>query len=135
MRGTRCKRGQALVEFTILSVVLLLLAGVAVDIGRLFVLHQALSEAAREGTIYGSVAAGQDEQIRQRVVASSPNLGLSAGAVTISYDEAPCSDGDNFVHVTVAKDIPLIGPLTSAFVPTFPLQVTESALIIAPACP
>ncbi len=135
MNLSKFARGQALVEFTVLSVVLLLMAGVAVDVGRLFVFHQILSEAAREGTIYGSVAAGQDAQIRQRVIAASPEAGLTEDAITITYDEEPCSDGDNFIHISVTKEVPLVGPLTSALAPTLRLRVTESALIIAPACP
>jgi Flp pilus assembly protein TadG len=48
------QRGQSLVEFALSSVVLLLLVGGLVDIGRAIYISEALSNAAREGARYGA---------------------------------------------------------------------------------
>src|SRR5258708_10221640 len=47
------QRGQSLVEFALSSVVLLLLVGGLVDIGRAIYITEALSNAAREGARHG----------------------------------------------------------------------------------
>ena len=52
-RGPR-QRGQSLVEFALSSVVLLLLVGGLVDIGRAIFITQVLSSAAREGARHGA---------------------------------------------------------------------------------
>ena len=48
------QRGQSLVEFAVSSVVLLLLVGGLVDIGRSIFISEALSNAAREGARHGA---------------------------------------------------------------------------------
>ncbi len=48
------QRGQSLVEFALSSVVLLLLVGGLVDIGRAVYISEALSDAAREGARHGA---------------------------------------------------------------------------------
>ena len=48
------QRGQSLVEFAVSSVVLLLLVGGLVDIGRSIYVSEALSNAAREGARHGA---------------------------------------------------------------------------------
>ena len=132
----KSSRGQALVEFTLFVVVLLLLVGVAVDAGRLYVVYQTLQEGTREGAIYGAIAAGQDEEIKKRVVLSSANLHLEMSDVTVTYLGEACADGDNLIQVSAVKEVTLVAPLTSLIVGhAIHLQATERALIIAPACP
>src|SRR5437870_9170318 len=50
----RAQTGQSLVEFAVSSVVLLLLVGGLVDIGRSIYVSEALSNAAREGARHGA---------------------------------------------------------------------------------
>ncbi len=52
--GSLGQRGQSLVEFAVSSVVLLLLVGGLVDIGRSIYTTEALSNAAREGARHGA---------------------------------------------------------------------------------
>ena len=54
MRSSVSQRGQSLVEFALSSVVLLLLVGGLVDIGRAIYISEALSNAAREGARHGA---------------------------------------------------------------------------------
>lgn len=53
LRSSMRQRGQSLVEFALSSVVLLLLVGGLVDIGRAIYISEALSNAAREGARHG----------------------------------------------------------------------------------
>jgi Flp pilus assembly protein TadG len=53
LRSSVRQRGQSLVEFALSSVVLLLLVGGLVDIGRAIYISEALSNAAREGARHG----------------------------------------------------------------------------------
>ena len=53
LRRSVTQRGQSLVEFALSSVVLLLLVGGLVDIGRAIYISEALSNAAREGARHG----------------------------------------------------------------------------------
>ena len=53
-RGRIAQRGQSLVEFALSSVVLLLLVGGLVDIGRAIFISEGLSSAAREGARHGA---------------------------------------------------------------------------------
>ena len=53
LRSSMRERGQSLVEFALSSVVLLLLVGGLVDIGRAIYISEALSNAAREGARHG----------------------------------------------------------------------------------
>jgi hypothetical protein len=52
--GSRRQRGQAMVEFALSSVVLLLLVGGVADIGRSVFVSETLSNAAREGARHGA---------------------------------------------------------------------------------
>ena len=52
--GNLAQRGQSLVEFAVSSIVLLLLVGGLVDIGRSAYVSEALSNAAREGARHGA---------------------------------------------------------------------------------
>jgi Flp pilus assembly protein TadG len=54
LRGGVNQRGQSLVEFALSSVVLLLLVGGLVDIGRAIFISEALSNATREGARHGA---------------------------------------------------------------------------------
>jgi Flp pilus assembly protein TadG len=53
-RAVISQRGQSMVEFALSSVVLLLLVGGLVDIGRAIFVSEALSSAAREGARHGA---------------------------------------------------------------------------------
>ena len=161
-RKQRQQRGQALVEFTLGVVVLLLLVGGLVDLGRMYFAYAAASEGAREGVIYGSTAGGAAgtapsvDAIRDRVRKSSSWLSTLADEdIEIKYctgsgssksctdaesasSSLKCSNVDDMhsIQVTVTYPLPLVGPLTAAmFANPFPVRATEEAVILSPPCP
>ncbi|HYM97735.1 MAG TPA: TadE/TadG family type IV pilus assembly protein [Candidatus Sulfotelmatobacter sp.] len=94
-----------MVEFALSSVVLLLLVGGLVDIGRSVFITEALSNAAREGARHGAWfdAASQsnpylyDAQIKSAVDAELATIGLSASTLKNSTTTCPApTDGNTF---------------------------------------
>lgn len=63
--------GQSLVEMAVILVILLLLLGGIVDLGRAFFTYTALRDAAQEGAVYGSICPTNAAAIINRVRASS----------------------------------------------------------------
>jgi Flp pilus assembly protein TadG len=97
------QRGQSLVEFAISSVVLVLLVGGLVDVGRAIFFSEVLSNAAREGARHGAWfdAAKQSNpyisegQIKTAVDAELATLGLPPALLQSSNCPAP-SDGNAY---------------------------------------
>jgi Flp pilus assembly protein TadG len=97
------QRGQSLVEFAISSVVLVLLVGGLVDVGRAIYFSEALSNAAREGARHGAWfdAARQtnpyisESQIKTAVDASLGAIGIPQSVLKSSNCPTP-SDGNTF---------------------------------------
>jgi Flp pilus assembly protein TadG len=99
------ERGQSLVEFAVSSVVLLLLIGGLVDIGRSIDVAEALSNAAREGARHGAwFDAGtlshpylDDGQIKAAVDAELAAAGLPASLLKNPGSTCPSvTDGNGF---------------------------------------
>ena len=129
-------RGQALLEFALGVTVLLLFVGGIIDVGRVYFAYQIVSEAAREGVIYASMAADQENAIKQRAVNSTSTLPLSTDDVTVSYTGERCGNNGNEVSVTVQYRLPLHMPMTMAILGSeVTIRATEQAIILAPACP
>ena len=79
-RNTR-ERGTALIEFTLVLPLLLLLTVAAVDFGRAFFVKSVTEQAAREGVRMRAVSTAADSDlVRQRVVEvmNSSGVGISA---------------------------------------------------------
>ena len=104
-RGALSARGQSLVEFAVSSVVLLLLIGGLVDIGRSIYVSEALSNAAREGARHGAwFDAGSlshpylyDSEIKAAVDAELATIGLPASVLKNPTTTCPnVSDGNGF---------------------------------------
>jgi hypothetical protein len=97
------QRGQSLVEFAISSVVLVLLVGGLVDVGRAIFFSEALSNAAREGARHGAWfdAAKQsnpyltDTDIKTAVDNELATIGLPQSVLKTSNCPTP-SDGNAF---------------------------------------
>jgi Flp pilus assembly protein TadG len=100
------QRGQSLVEFAVSSVVLLLLVGGLVDIGRSVFVSQALSNASREGARHGAWfdAASlshpylYDAQIKTAVDAELAAISLPASTLKNPGTTCPNVTDGNGVH-------------------------------------
>jgi Flp pilus assembly protein TadG len=100
------QRGQSLVEFALSSVVLLLLVGGLVDIGRAIYTSEALSSAAREGARHGVWfdAARQsnpglyDAEIKAAVDAELATISIPASVLKNPGTTCPTTSDGNAFH-------------------------------------
>jgi Flp pilus assembly protein TadG len=100
------QRGQSLVEFALSSVVLLLLVGGLVDIGRAIFISEALSNASREGARHGVWfdAPSQahpylyDAQIKAAVDAELATISLPASILKNPSSTCPSTSDGNAYH-------------------------------------
>ncbi|MCX6023220.1 MAG: pilus assembly protein [Chloroflexi bacterium] len=91
-RLRRSHQGQALVEFALVSVMMMIIIMGTVDLGRAMRVQIALSNAAREGA-----RANTDRQCttnthvnspQQRAIAGAPELSLTTSNVTVTYQNS-----------------------------------------------
>jgi Flp pilus assembly protein TadG len=100
------QRGQSLVEFALSSVVLLLLVGGLVDIGRAIYISEALSNAAREGARHGvwfdaprqSHPYLYDAEIKAAVDAQLAAISLPASVLKNPATTCPAPTDGNAYH-------------------------------------
>ncbi|MEE8391842.1 MAG: TadE/TadG family type IV pilus assembly protein [Anaerolineae bacterium] len=114
-KGKRKEKGQSLTEVAIaLPVILLILAGV-LDLGRLYYVTVALTDAAGEGAAYATINPyATDEIIARTVAASGGMVQIEADNVTIDY---PVIQAGMPVTVTVEYDFTVATPIINAIVP------------------
>lgn len=117
------EKGQSLTEVAlVLPVVLLILAGV-LDLGRLYYVTVALTDAAGEGATYAAISPPTSPEVEAEIKARTQ--AASGGMVQIEADEVAvicpgnCADivaGDP-VTVTVGYDFTVATPVIYAIVP------------------
>jgi Flp pilus assembly protein TadG len=123
---------------TLALVVLLMLLGGIVDLGRAFFTYMALLDAVQEGAIYGSINPTLTTDIKNHVVNSSemiPDL-ISNSDVTVEILNKPCTG--NGIRVSVLYPnfqiaMPLIGAAIGRQTVSISASVTDT--ILSPACP
>ncbi len=129
-------RGQALLEFALFIVVLLLVIGGLLDVGRALMYHAILSDAAQEGAAYGTVYPQDEAGIRQRTLDSAGSLLTRANDVEVQviYQGAACAG--NGIEVRVEMTLPLIFPFSTLFAPSGTIRITGVAVqtILRPPC-
>jgi Flp pilus assembly protein TadG len=135
-RRDRRSRGQALAEFAlVLPIFLLVLFGI-IDGGRMIFSNNHLSEAAREGSRWGSVqgrsttAAGRTTIVTET---TSRIVGVPGVVVTVACErnEAPianCRSGDVLI-VTVQSDFQLVTPFLSNLIGDQTLTATSKVMV------
>jgi Flp pilus assembly protein TadG len=105
------EQGQSLVEMAIALVILLLLVGGIVDLGRAFFTFMALRDAVQEGALYGSVNPTLTTEIKNHVLSSSdmiPDL-IGSDDITVSVIGTACTG--NGIQVTATySDFPITMP-------------------------
>jgi len=108
IRRKHGEKGQALVEFTLLVPVFLLLLFAIIDFGMGFYSWITVTNAAREGARLGAVLATQ-QQIEDRVYQTA-DLPNESTKMTVTVTNAQGQPGESVV-VTVDYDYDLITPL------------------------
>jgi len=104
------QRGQALVEFTIILPLLLLIVMGIIQFGMIFNSYLSLQNASREGARAGIVGSSSTE-IRDTIIAVSPNLDASNLTVTVTPSDAYRQSGDTLtvkLTYTYNLTIPII---------------------------
>jgi Flp pilus assembly protein TadG len=144
-------RGQSLVEFALISPVLLLLLVGVLDLGRAFYIQTALQNAAREGTRYGSVhptwvvASDQADpnNLTYRInTEAGATVPASALTTTVSCTDGSgatyaagtggymsCVQSGNRLTVSTTFAFKALTPLISIFLPAGGLQLSGSSTI------
>lgn len=99
------ERGTALIEFTLILPLLLLLTVAAVDFGRAFFVKSVVEQAAREGVRLRAVTTSADSAlVTQRVLQVANSSGVGVSSVVI--ESLPSKQ----VHVVVTGDFNWIFP-------------------------
>lgn len=100
----RRRRGAAVVEFAIIVPIFFLMVFGMIEFGRMVMVHQLLSGAAREGArqaiVNGATASAVEQTVRDFLTATS--IDGEAASVTVSPDPATATTG---IPVTVAAGI------------------------------
>lgn len=135
--GPSSEQGQSLVEMAIALVILLLLVGGIVDLGRAFFTFMALRDAVQEGALYGSVNPTLTTEIKNHVLNSSdmiPDL-VTSGDITVNIVGAACTG--NGIQVTATySDFPITMPFIGTILgsQTIPISATITDTILSPGC-
>ena len=131
------ERGQSLVEMAMSLVILLLLVGGVVDLGRAFFTFMALRDSVQEGALYGSINPTQTTEIKNHVLNSSnmvPDM-IASDDITITVVGTACTG--NGIRVTaIYPDFPITMPFMGAVLgrQTIPISATVTDTILSPAC-
>lgn len=131
------ERGQSLVEMAFGLVILLLLVGGIVDLGRAFFSTMTLRDAVQEGALYGSIDPTNTTAIKNHVLASDtrvPDM-IGSGDITVEVLGSPCAG--NRIRVTANySDFPITMPFMGAILgsQTYGLSATVTDSILRPAC-
>ena len=119
------EKGQSLTELAlVLPVMLLILAGV-LDLGRLYYVTVALTDAAGEGAIYAAINPYATDEIIARAQAASGGL-VQIDAEKININ-CPVITAGEPVTVTVDYDFTLATPIINLIVPDGVLELRGTA--------
>jgi hypothetical protein len=136
--GNKLEKAQSLTEMALSMVVLLLLVGGVVDLGRAFFTYMALRDAVQEGALYGSINPTLTTDIQNHVVNSSEMIQdlITNGDVTVELIGPACTG--NAIRVSVLYPdfqiaMPLIGTVIGRQTVGISASVTDT--ILSPACP
>ena len=104
--GSRAERGTALIEFTLILPLLLIMTVAVVDFGRAFFVKNVVSQAAREGVRLRAVSSSADSAlVRDRVLQVA-----NASNVTVTSLSIAGPDASRQVSVTVTAEFDWIFP-------------------------
>lgn len=131
------ERGQSLSEMAMSLVILLLLVGGIVDLGRAFFTYMALRDSVQEGALYGSINPSLTEEIKNHVLNSSemiPDL-VSGDDITVQVLGGACAG--NLIQVSaVYPDFPITMPFIGTVLgsQTLAIRASVTDTILTPAC-
>jgi len=109
------EKGQSLAEFVLVLPILLLVLAGAVDLGRLYYVSVALTDAAGEGAAYGAIHPDDLPQVAQR--AQEATTGLITIDPSMVHIDAPVIATGDPITVTVGYTFTLFTPFLDLIVP------------------
>jgi Flp pilus assembly protein TadG len=124
------QRGQGVVEFAMVTPLILLIFVGLIDVGRLVFIYNELSEGAREGARYGAVQgrASQPGQTDIKAYATGRLVAVPAPVVDVACEDnggagGDCGSGD-FLYVTASADVAPITPFISDLIGPLHMEST-----------
>lgn len=133
----REEKGQSLVELAVVLVILLLLVGGIVDLGRAFFTSMSLRDAVQEGALYGSIDPTNTTGIKNHVLSTSSMVTdmIDVNDITVEIFNAPCT-GNRIRVSAVYSDFPITMPFMGAVLggQTISLSATVTDTILTPGC-
>jgi len=136
-KDSQGEKGQSLVELAVSLVILLLLVGGIVDLGRAFFTSMSLRDAVQEGALYGSIDPTNTTAIKNHVLSTSsmiPDM-IGLNDITIEIINAPCT-GNRIKVTAVYSDFPITMPFMGVVLggQTIPLSASVTDTILKPGC-
>lgn len=140
----RIARGQALVEFTLLLFILILILVVILDLGRVTYYFSAVYNAAREGARYGTVNPDDGSGICSRSEPIAIGTTLSCGTIgdsCASTDNKICINFDKtdiyhpYILVTVVYQYTPVTPLIMQVIGRSSIPISSTAKMVVEGVP
>ena len=102
----RSRRGAAIIEFALLAPVLFMLVLGMIEFGRVLMVAQLLTDAAREGGRLAVVAGSNTDKVTSTVDSFLTNAGVNGAHTSVSPDPSAANQGDSItVTVTVPASV------------------------------
>jgi Flp pilus assembly protein TadG len=105
-------RGQALIEFAFVALVLLMLLFGILEFGRAAYVINSLADAAREGARYGIMNPNDTSGIKTQASNAAIGLNLPTSNVTVTFPDGSSTSG-NRIRVDVSNNFKVDTPLVS----------------------
>jgi Flp pilus assembly protein TadG len=137
LRGIHSERGQSLVEMGFATVVLLILLGGIVDLGRAFFSYMALRDAVQEGATYGSINPTLTNEIKNHVLDNSEMVtGMITADDIFVQVIGPACTGNSIRVSAVYDDFPITMPYMGTIVGGQTITIRASVMdsILSPGC-
>src|SRR5947207_5936953 len=99
----RSRRGAAIIEFALLAPVLFMLVLGMIEFGRVLMVAQLLTDAAREGGRLAVVAGSNTDKVTSTVDSFLTNAGVNGAHTSVSPDPSAANQGDS---ITVTVTVP-----------------------------
>ena len=136
------EKGQSLIELAMGMIVLLILLGGIIDLGRVLFYFIAMRDAVEEGAVYGSINPTHCDEIKERVRSAVPDGDALTVTVTIGGTNCVSSLATactgNKMHITAThNNFRLTMPFMTAFLGDAPLKLTTDVdqTILRNKCP
>jgi Flp pilus assembly protein TadG len=97
------RRGSAIVEFAVIAPLFVLLIFAMIEFGRMIMVKQILTNAAREGARLAVVSGTTDQNVLDKVSTYMTNAGIGSTTQTVSPSLTSAETGDS---ITVTVSVP-----------------------------